>query len=155
MRLDFDNGKIKHILAREDAYFTGFLSKLISRKSCYNCQYVENHFSDITMADFWEYKKINNLRNDRKGMSLAVTHTSKGNDILQKLENFNLYPVDFDLVAGNFVRTGNYTNKLQLRNAFFDNAEKNGFMKASKIYMKPMEIFGFKVKNMLKVLLHK
>ncbi len=155
-QLSFENGKKKHILAREDAYFTAFLAKRINRKSCYQCQFVENHFSDITMADFWDYKKIDNLKNDRKGMSMWVVHTQLGSEILQDCgKSLIIKPMDYDIVAGNFRRSGHYEKKRKERDDFCARAQKEGFIAASKSYMKKSEILMFKVKHFIKSILHK
>ena len=51
--------KFIHISSREDPYFVGFNDSLYLRESCYDCRFKkDNHYSDITLGDFWEVKKI-------------------------------------------------------------------------------------------------
>ena len=152
MRIEFKNGRSKTILAKEDAYFTGFLSRLINRKSCYSCQYVDNHFADITMGDFWEYRKVPGLSNDKKGMSMMVAQTEKGRAAIEEIKNFNLHELDYNLVKGNFSRTGNYHKNLEKRDDFVKSALEKGFIPASKKYMKRLTIFKYKVRYYLKKL---
>ncbi len=155
-QLSFENGKKKHILAREDAYFTAFLTKRINRKSCYQCQFVENHLSDITMGDFWDFTKISGLNNDKKGMSMWVVHSQLGGEILRDCEKMLvIHPMDYGVVAGNFTKTGHYEKKRKERDAFCARAEQEGFVSASKSYMKKTEILMFKIKNIIKSVLRK
>jgi coenzyme F420-reducing hydrogenase beta subunit len=155
MKLKFTNGKEKTLLAREDAYFTGFLTKLINRKSCYMCQFIDNHFSDITIGDFWDYTKVPGLSNDKKGMSMMVAHTEKGCIAIENLKNFRINSLDYSIVEGNFIRTGKYSEFLDKRNYFFKDALDNGFICASKEYMEPLTVLKHKIKYMIKKIIGK
>ena len=52
---------------------------------CYNCKYSAIHKSDITLADFWGYRRFNSAINDGKGLSLMLANTLKGNEVLTNL----------------------------------------------------------------------
>lgn len=68
-----------------DPYMQAFLSNLILRPSCYSCAAKKGRsHADITMADFWNIKKIDSTMSDGKGTSLVMIHTSKGNAALRR-----------------------------------------------------------------------
>lgn len=67
----------------DNHYMRAFLSDMILRPSCYNCQArCGRSYSDITIADFWGINQINPQMDDDKGTSLLLIHTSKGKDAL-------------------------------------------------------------------------
>lgn len=64
---------------KKDTYFRGFLSNLFLRKSCAECQYANlNRPSDITLADFWGIQKYKKSLFNKKGTSLVLVNSSKG-----------------------------------------------------------------------------
>lgn len=67
-------------------YMKGFLSNLYLRPSCYDCRCKEgvNH-SDLTIADFWGINEVIPAFDDDKGISLVLTYTQKGDDIIHQL----------------------------------------------------------------------
>lgn len=65
-------------------YMKAFLSNLDLRPYCYRCNNKEgNHFSDLTMGDFWGAKAKEADMDDDKGTSVLLTNTAKGGQILQ------------------------------------------------------------------------
>lgn len=67
----------------ENHYMRAFLSDMILRPSCYNCQSkCGRSQSDITIADFWGINKILPQMDDDKGTSLLLVHTEKGYEAL-------------------------------------------------------------------------
>lgn len=64
-------------------YMRAFLSDLILRPSCYNCQVkCGRSHSDITIADFWGIDQALPQMDDDKGTSLLLIHTAKGKEAL-------------------------------------------------------------------------
>lgn len=151
IKFDFVNGKSKAVLAKENAYFNGFLLKKINRTSCYRCEFISTRYADFTLADFWEYKKIPLLENNGQGISLLVTHTERAKALVGQLDTAVFNEMDYALVAGNFVPMGVNETKLPERNAFVNKACKIGFMAASKDFMKTLEILKYKMRNLIKV----
>ncbi|MEW9094594.1 MAG: Coenzyme F420 hydrogenase/dehydrogenase, beta subunit C-terminal domain [Clostridiaceae bacterium] len=62
-----------------------FGKKTIIRPSCGKCLYTDIHrSSDITIADYWGIEKYAPEWMDAKGVSLIITNTSKGEELLMK-----------------------------------------------------------------------
>ena len=85
MRIAFENGKIyQAATAWEDPYYRMFLNNLILRPSCYECTFTTTkRASDLTLADFWGVEKAFPQFEDKKGVSLALLNTSKGEKLFQ------------------------------------------------------------------------
>ena len=72
----------------DDMFFQGFIKNLYLRPSCYNCKFKKiNRISDITLADFWGIDNIHPEMNDNVGTSFIVVHSSKGNNIISKIND--------------------------------------------------------------------
>lgn len=70
----------------DDLYMKGFLSNLFLRPSCYNCAFKGiDRVADITLADFWGIQYVLPQMDDDKGTSLIVTHSPKGEKLLDGL----------------------------------------------------------------------
>lgn len=69
-----------------------FGAKTIMRPSCEACRYTDIHRpSDITIADYWGIEKYASEWMDPKGVSLVITSTSKGIELLMKCSNTMKY----------------------------------------------------------------
>ncbi|AOS82747.1 hypothetical protein BIU88_00425 [Chlorobaculum limnaeum] len=69
-----------------DYYQQAFMRNLISRNSCYSCKFARiPRIGDITLGDYWGigFKKPF-FYDITKGVSLVITNSLKGNDILNK-----------------------------------------------------------------------
>lgn len=76
------NGKTKTKWINQ-IFYNFFVSNLSLRASCHQCPYRSLHRpSDITIADFWGIEKLSG-RKDREGVSLVMTHTGKGLDLVK------------------------------------------------------------------------
>lgn len=59
----------------------------MARKSCYNCKFNDKaRIGDISLGDFWGIEKYKRSLNDRKGTSIVITSTEKGNRLLKEIE---------------------------------------------------------------------
>jgi len=75
-------------------------TELITRKSCYRCNFANlNRPSDLTLADFWNFRKVvPNLNNDNKGISQVLVNTKKGKKLLDAiLSDITLIPTDLQI----------------------------------------------------------
>lgn len=71
----------------EDVYFESFMSGLISRQSCYSCEYAtEKRVSDITIGDFWRIEK-GALDGYKGKISVALINTERGENFLKELSD--------------------------------------------------------------------
>lgn len=77
------NGKSKTKWINQ-IYYSFFVNNLSLRPSCHHCTYRRhNRPSDITVADFWGIEKLTYSK-DRDGVSLVLTHSEKGLDLVKK-----------------------------------------------------------------------
>ena len=82
-----------------EPYMNMFLYNKILRPSCHKCSFKgNNRIADITLADFWGgvYKKYAPHFNDKKGVSLVLIHSLKGqaifNNLTEKLNSVEVNP---------------------------------------------------------------
>lgn len=76
-----------------------FYKNIFLRKSCGKCPFANlKRPSDITIADFWGWEKINSKFNsDNKGCSLVLLNTSKGKELFERIESqLNTISVDIN-----------------------------------------------------------
>lgn len=67
----------------------GFYNKLMFRPSCCSCPFSNTQRpSDITIADFWGWEKVDATFNeDGRGINLVLVNTNKGMDLLKAVES--------------------------------------------------------------------
>lgn len=79
----------KHQAWGQDFYMSGFLRALFYRPVCYSCQYANSEIkrpADLTIGDFWGSKSVNPSYDDKKGSSLIVVNSEKGNALILKMQ---------------------------------------------------------------------
>ena len=83
-----DCGSVKVVKShKESPYMQLFLQKLISRKSCADCQFkCGKSGADISLGDFWKLHKIAPELNNSTGVSMVITHTAAGEEALQDVD---------------------------------------------------------------------
>lgn len=136
-----------------DSFYAGFMTyNAFLRKCCYECNFRSEHFSDITIADFWGYRDYDPNLNNEKGLSLIVAHTEKGDMTLQSIrDEFNLYDLD-NKYSDYAFNQRDYSEAFKLRKKFYSLYEKSGFeYAAGHTYMKG--IWKNKLKRQIKKLL--
>lgn len=93
------NGKRKRIKKGEhirNPYYWSFYTRLVDRKSCYQCEYGSgNRLSDITLGDYWGISDFHNELNSRDGVSAILVNSEKGESLIQSLKN-NIKLVETD-----------------------------------------------------------
>ena len=91
------NEKIRRIVNNilDSPFYYGYLSGIISRKSCYSCPYKKSsHFSDVTLGDFWRADNyLPGIDNDL-GYSKIIVNTQKGQKAVDNLDNIFIKMVD-------------------------------------------------------------
>ncbi len=85
----------------ENTYFKAFVSEMINRPSCYNCQFAsKRRVSDFTIGDFWGIESLDSEINSEKGVSLLNINSDKGRKIFDKVkEKMFFKEVDYDLAC--------------------------------------------------------
>ena len=80
------NGDVKKASWNESFWNKGFLEGVINRQCCYSCPYARTErIADITMADCWQIHRYNSTFDDRKGTSLVLVNTIKGQNLFGKI----------------------------------------------------------------------
>lgn len=131
IRLVTDNKKIEKPYYL-DTFYKGFMTEnAILRRSCYNCKYRSNHLSDITIADFWGYRELDEDLNDGKGLSLIVANNKHGKAQVEALENFELKKID-NKYSDYAYKPKDYSVGLKKREEFYCAYKNHGFEKAAK-----------------------
>ena len=88
IRIDFMNGKSYQNIGLYDPYMYSFVYGRTSiRENCFDCKFRENHYSDIIIADFWKWNTISDLQNSEKGISLILTNSQKGEEIVNDIKS--------------------------------------------------------------------
>lgn len=84
-----------------DPYLLGFLNNYFLRPSCYKCHQKRlKHNTDITLGDFWHIDECkSSLKDDNTGISLVISQTEKGENVLHSLSSIKLEKKDFECVA--------------------------------------------------------
>lgn len=70
-------------------FFELFKRNYVSRDCCYSCKYVgyDNRTGDISMADFWGCEKSYRDFFDKKGISLVLVNTKKGEELFYSIRH--------------------------------------------------------------------
>jgi coenzyme F420-reducing hydrogenase beta subunit len=110
---EFSNGKkFKERLYESDF---GYAFQVYKRSACYNCQFKGDlHKADLTLGDYWGCTK-NMKEFNQFGVSVMFVRTTKGEELIQVLENsdtFTVNPADMEIALVNnpafyIVRTKN------------------------------------------------
>lgn len=152
IKIEFKNNKQYRNYAFLDTYFRGFIYEgVVKRGTCAECKFRNNHFSDIILADFWHHKKIEEIKDDDRGLSLLITNSDKGESFIKGIDEDDavLKEIPLSIVEGNFKPFKNPEIHKKRKNLLVRFYKKYGFEKAAKkLYMK--RCYRFKIKKMLK-----
>lgn len=135
IKIDSVRGKKYVKTYKEDPYFYCFIGNHISvRDYCYKCDFSDNHYSDIILADFWKCRTESQITNNNTGLSLIITCSPKGEEYIQRIrKNFSLTVLDNDRANYNLkkknVPSCSFMNE---RESFIDQCINEGFIVASQ-----------------------
>lgn len=98
LKLIYKDQSMRGLSLDESFYEQGFHYNLTLRDSCYDCKFCElPHEGDITLGDFWGIENYAPDLNDKKGTSLVLVNTLKGQklfeSVLSKLKAFKEMPL--------------------------------------------------------------
>ena len=146
------NGKRKnyYLMSPLSEYFTGFLSGLFMRESCYQCPYASlERAGDITLGDFWGYQKTRpELRHD-EGLSLILVNTEKGKRLFRQISGDDLqtFLVDQNSIEQSENKNLYFpTGRPEVRDSIYSELDRDGFAVIAQKYMS----FGQTTKNKIK-----
>lgn len=83
----FENGVEIKDLSYYNYYYRAFYDNISLRPSCYSCKRIFSERADLTMADFWGLKYYKPEISNNEGVSLILSHTKKGDDLLRAISN--------------------------------------------------------------------
>lgn len=157
-RIEYQDGSVEYDSSTRNLFHHGYLIGLYSRKSCGKCIYAKlPRQSDITLADFWQYKGA--LRDGNAGVSLITVNSGKGKLLLEKSSEY------IDLESSDFLSAKTSCRHLVLppiensqRSRFIDAMQKKGFFKAAYSFIDSSQDdrFVIKCKRFIKrILSHK
>lgn len=108
-----------------DKYSIGFLNSLTYTENCYSCQYAKiSRVSDLTLGDSWGTEL--SLDEQKKGISLVLSMTNKGNELL-KMSNLHLENVALNKAIANNHQLNHSSIMPKGRTAFFKKLPKRKF----------------------------
>lgn len=84
------NNKEKPLRYNYEVYMWAFYKSYLFRESCYQCKYANlNRPGDITLGDFWGIgtHEIPFKQSQRYGISLVLSNTDKGYQMLEKIKD--------------------------------------------------------------------
>ena len=152
--LKFSDGN--EIKSTEDPYTMSFGIGLMTRPCCFNCPFsTPNRETDVTIGDFWGIEDIypELSKSISKGISLLLTHTQKGEQIIDSIRstfeigegnvNWALNPRQQQLLhpVKKHVHRDKFMNRMVNGEGFIKNAKK--------------EILGYKIKRSVSVRLNR
>ena len=132
LTITFENGKQYSKLNWMDSFFNGFVEGITKRENCYACPFADNHYADLTIADYWGYRNAG-VPYDEKGISMLVVNTQHG-AALKAMTEQKLELTQMGLERTRYTIRPRVLNpqKLAERNAFFADASNVGFLRAAK-----------------------
>lgn len=127
------NGRTYSRLAGEDAYFDCFVGKHISvRDYCLECEFANNHYADIILADFWKHRSISKIENGNKGISLLIANSEKGERAIEDMSGqVALTTLELEPAAYNLCEKPSKPGFYKERIAFLDECREKGFVMAA------------------------
>lgn len=156
IKIKGENQKSYSRLAVADPYFECFIGSHVSvRDYCLTCEFANNHYSDIILADFWKYKTESNVRNGNKGISLVLTNSQKGEAMVEAIrKNVALTVLDTAKASYNLENKTYSDAFLKKRETFLQQCEEDGFAAVAK-RMPLRSATKYKVKYFIKSMIGK
>ncbi len=110
------------------SYNNMFSHNLINRLSCGSCQYTNyQRPGDITIGDFWGIEKSHGDFADGLGVSLVITNTANGKELLESIGFENIIEVEKKETAQNSLLKPAVINSKRLQ--VFQTIRMKGFKK--------------------------
>ena len=156
MKISAQNGKEYKKIYTEDPYLYCFIGNHISvRDYCYECDFANNHYADIVLADFWKCRSVSKIPDQNTGLSLIITNSNKGEDFINKIsKTFSLTILDLEKSSYNMVKKTYSKEFFEKRKSFIQSCLNGGFIKTAKA-IKPKGTVKIKIKYYIKKLLGK
>lgn len=156
--IEYKNKSVFNQLAKDNLYMRGFVNDFYLRPSCYDCQSKGiNRASDITLGDFWGIDNILPELNDKKGTSIVLIQSKKGENLFNQIkENIIFKETDIKDVVKFNKSIIESAVKNEKRDKFFKYIEKFKFNQAIDLSIEKSKIgtikkyIKFKISNISK-----
>ena len=110
-----------------------FSKNYINRKSCSICKYTNyDRVADVTIGDFWSIKKVDASFYDKKGVSVVLVNSKKGENLLKECKDIVTYAVDREQTIQNSLKKPAKANSK--RNECIKMIMTGNYEKASSLY---------------------
>ena len=158
IKIEYKNKPMFNQLAKDNLYMRGFVNDFYLRPSCYDCKSKGiNRASDITLGDFWGIDNILPELNDKKGTSIVLIQSKKGENLFNQIkQNIIFKETDIhDVVKYNKSIIESAT-KNEKREKFFNYINKFKFNQAIDLSLEKSKIgiikkyIKFKISNISK-----
>lgn len=128
IRITFANGKEYFSSYHYDYYYYYYYcTKLMKNEHCLQCSFTRHEQSDITIADFWGYKRAN-LTDIKEGVSLFVVNSAVGQRTLDLIKNnVSLTEISEDLANYAYEEKKCTGKELDERKSFLEQIRREGF----------------------------
>ncbi len=140
----FEDGSTLKMTRRECEYFNYFD---YLRSSCYRCHFRGyNNYSDVTAGDYWGIESLTEEFNDDRGVSILLTHTEKGEGLLNGIDNAKIVESNIPHAEKTHKKLKSSISTPPHRNKFFKILDGVGYKKARKYYLRKTVLYRTKIK---------
>lgn len=130
-------------------FYFGFQKYITLRMSCYNCKWAKpQRTADITLGDFWGIEKYDPGLDPKKGVSMVILNTGKGEALFSKInEKQSILTKEVPMAVA---EQGNGclcspTKMKPERNEFFDELQNKPFETVVKKFLVPRRKWIFDI----------
>ena len=83
-KITYDDGSVEYESSVQNLFHAGYLHGLFYRPSCGTCRFATiPRVSDISLADYWQYKGKFHSEDNNVGVSLIAINSQKGGELLE------------------------------------------------------------------------
>ncbi|MCL2630168.1 MAG: Coenzyme F420 hydrogenase/dehydrogenase, beta subunit C-terminal domain [Firmicutes bacterium] len=139
-KIVFQNGESKFNRGRQNLWLMAFLCNIMLMPSCYKCNYAKpERESDLTIADFWGLEHYTSDFETKKGVSLVLVNTEKGQSVFDALSNVKIAEMSLDKAVKHNLSLLTPVSK-HPKYEEFNALAKTDFIKAVKKYCYPSTV---------------
>lgn len=157
--IEYSNGKVEVNTDRTNVFLKLFFSNNCLRPNCYECKYCGTEKpSDITIADYWGVKEIHPEFYSENGVSAVITHSTKGEYILNECNNVDIIQSDIKYIENFQGNLHEPSKRAETYDQFWELYNKKGFNAIAREYggltlinkLKRTMIYKIYIKNRMK-----
>lgn len=150
IKTQYDNGTYIKEPYSDSIYKKTFF--VLLRESCYQCLYKGNNSkADITIGDYWGISE-KNAAFQKEGVSAILVRSSKGQSLLNGLEEYELFSADSKIICDCNPSILFATKKHELRDEFSEQFQSNGIISACEWLDKRTDLQNNQKKKNMRVM---